>query len=253
MKIYAVLVTYNKHLSDCSSFCSALKEPDVQLLVVDNSTDESIHNQEEARQAGAWFLSMNGNQGLSKAYNAAFDYLKTTTGDWVVLLDDDTQIPDQYWMQLRKETPNAVLLPVVRTMKGKMISPAEMKHDIPRSVVSPSTISDITGINSGMAVPKQLTDTYRYNDHLFLDFIDHQFIKDLKQNGVDIRILPAELVQSFSADGLEKQSALKRLEIQKKDLYTYYAANPWKAWYLIMKRKIRLAVQLRKPEVLLHG
>lgn len=80
MKIYAVLVIYNQHLSDCPSFYSASKESDVQLLVVDNSTDELFQNQEEARRAGAWFLSMDGNQGLAKAYNAAFDFLRCKMG-----------------------------------------------------------------------------------------------------------------------------------------------------------------------------
>ena len=42
MKAYAILVVHNKKLIDCPSFCSAVKEPDMQLLVVDNSTDESI-------------------------------------------------------------------------------------------------------------------------------------------------------------------------------------------------------------------
>ncbi|WP_305180394.1 glycosyltransferase [Faecalibaculum rodentium] len=249
MKAYAVLVVYNKKLTDCPSFCSAVKEPDVQLLVVDNSTDELIHNQEEARKAGAWFLSMNGNKGLSGAYNAALDRLESESGDWVVLLDDDTVIPDEYWKQLRQEVPDAIRLPVVRTYHGEIISPAEMKHDIPRSAKSPDCISNITGINSGMAIPKRLMLTYRYDENLFLDFIDHQFLKDMKQSGESVRILPVELTQDFSADAENIESAMNRFRILRSDLKVFYRQNPWKFRFLITKRKIKLYLQLRNLEV----
>ena len=250
MKIYAVMVVYNKHLSECPSFCSAKSQSDVQLLVVDNSTDESVQNQEEARQAGAWFLSMNGNKGLSKAYNAAFNMLRKKPGDWIVLLDDDTEIPDEYWVKLRMESPDAILLPVVMTANGKMISPAEMKHDIPHLVHSTESITEITGINSGMAIPKRLADSYSYDERLFLDYVDHQFLKDMKNSGEKIKILPTNLKQAFSADILDLAAAVKRLKIQKSDLLTYYSTARWKARYLIFKRKLHLAVQLRYPGVL---
>lgn len=253
MRIYAVMVVYNKHLSECPSFCSAKSQSDVQLLVVDNSTDESVQNQEEARQAGAWFLSMNGNKGLSKAYNAAFDMLREKPGDWIVLLDDDTEIPDEYWVKLRTESPDAILLPVVMTANGKMISPAEMKHDIPHLAQSTESITEITGINSGMAIPKRLADTYTYDERLFLDYVDHQFLKDMKRTGEKIRILPVKLYQEFSAEQTDLESALQRLRIQRRDLHAYYGNRSWKARYLIFKRKIRLAFQLKKPEVLWHG
>lgn len=251
MKIYAVMVVYNKRLAECPSFRSAKRQSNVQLLVVDNSTDELVQNQEEARKAGAWFLSMNGNYGLSRAYNAAFDVLREKPGDWIVLLDDDTEIPDDYWLQLRMESPDAVLLPVVMTANGKMISPAEMKHDIPHMVKSSESIREITGINSGMAIPKQLADSYFYDERLFLDYVDHQFLKDIKKSGEKIRILPVYLKQNFSVDILDLAPAIRRLKIQKRDLLTYYSTTPWKAKYLIFKRKLHLAVQLRNPGVFL--
>ena len=250
MTMYAVLVVYNKPLALSSSFQSALKEPDVQLLVVDNSTDESLSNQEEARQAGAWFLSMDGNRGLSRAYNAAFDYLKTKAGDWVVLLDDDTTVPAAYWKQLRQQNPDAVLLPVVRTSEGRMISPAEMRHDIPHPAHSWDSIEHITGINSGMAIPKQVADSYRYDERLFLDFIDHQFLKDMRETGHRIRVLPADLKQDFSAERPDRATCRQRLRIQKKDLAVYYGRRSWKACFLIMKRKLRLSYQVRSLDVL---
>ena len=253
MKIYAVLVIYNQHLSDCPSFYSASKESDVQLLVVDNSTDELFQNQEEARRAGAWFLSMDGNQGLAKAYNAAFDFLRCKNGDWVVLLDDDTEIPKEYWKELQKAKPDSIQLPIVKTIREQMISPAEIRFDLPRPAKELNAIKEITGINSGMAIPKNLTDSYRYDERLFLDFIDHQFLKDMKNKGIKICILPVQLRQRFSADQPEKSAALVRLQIQMHDLSVYYQYAPWKYWYLVRKRKIRRALQLRSPEVLWYG
>lgn len=253
MKAYAILVVHNKKLIDCPSFCSAVKEPDMQLLVVDNSTDESIDNQEEALQAGAWFLSMNGNKGLSKAYNAALDRLRKEIGDWIILLDDDTRIPAEYWEAVRTEIPDSVLLPIVRTCRGEIISPAEMKHGIPHQVESLDSINVITGINSGMVIPKQLTDSYRYYERLFLDFVDHKFLQDIHNRHVPVRLLPVYIEQTFSADSPSVDSAIKRLKIQKKDLKVFYEKSPWKAHFLLLKRTIRLFLQLKTLKVLFYG
>lgn len=236
MKAYAVLVIYNEDLALSKSFNSVKGRKGVQILVADNSTDPSFKNQEEARKAGAWFLSMGENAGLSKAYNAAFERLKQESGDWVVLLDDDTVVPEIYWDKLKEEQADAILLPLVKTEKGTMLSPAEMRHGMPKAAANAGDIHDITGINSGMAIPKTITDTYRYDERLFLDYVDHAFIRDMKARHVPVRILDVVLSQRFSAEDPDRKKQRARLQIQKKDMKVFYEDHPWKAWYLILRR-----------------
>ena len=58
----------------------------VDIIVVDNSTKD--FNNEKETKANNWtYLSMNGNAGLSKAYNRALDYLKDEDG--IVIWFDD--------------------------------------------------------------------------------------------------------------------------------------------------------------------
>ena len=96
MKIYGIMVIYNKSLNESRSY-DRLAKSNVQLIICDNSTVEN-NNMETAAQNGSIYLSMNGNQGLSKAYNRAVDYiwemLKPQDEDWVCFFDDDTVIPE---------------------------------------------------------------------------------------------------------------------------------------------------------------
>lgn len=245
MKAYAVIVIYNNSLSNSKSFNSIKQQQDVQVLVVDNSTDQSFNNQEEAREAGAWFLSMGKNAGLSKAYNAALDRLKGENGDWIVLFDDDTEVPDTYWNRLANQKAEGIVLPMVRTSNGKLLSPANMRWGIPTAVENVNEITDITGINSGMAISKSIADTYRYDESLFLDYVDHAFLRDMKARGVKISVMDTVITQTFSAEDTNKIQQLDRLKIQKKDIATFYKKQPWKAWYVLARRRLAIEVKDR--------
>lgn len=245
MKAYAVIVIYNKSLSDSKSFNSIKDQQDVQILVVDNSTDHSFNNQDIALKANAWFLSMGKNAGLSKAYNAALDRLKGENGDWIVLFDDDTEVPDGYWNKLKEQKCDGIVLPIVRTGNGKLLSPANMRHGIPKAVDGIRQITDITGINSGMAISKTIADRYHYDERLFLDYVDHAFLRDMKARGVNIHIMDACLVQTFSAEDTDKNRQLDRLKVQKKDIATFYKDQPWKAWYILVRRRLAIEVKDR--------
>ena len=253
MKIFAVVVIYNVDLALSASFKSASGQADVQVLVVDNSTDQSFNNQETARQAGSWFLSMGTNQGLAKAYNRALEYLADKQGDWVVLLDDDTTVPASYWNQLRTVSCDRIWLPQVRTEKGTLISPAQFRHGFVHRIESCKDIENVTGINSGMAVPKTVFESYRYDERYFLDYIDHQFMKDMAQRQIPASIMNCVLKQSFSAESDDVTASLLRIRRQKKDLDIFYEDCPWRAAVVYRKRLLALAVHSKKIGVLFHG
>lgn len=75
-KITAIVVIFNKTISQ-SITCQRIKAMDrnIDVLVVDNS-ESSNSNEIVCKELGFRYLSMNGNKGLSKAYNAAVDHSK---------------------------------------------------------------------------------------------------------------------------------------------------------------------------------
>lgn len=250
MKVFALIVIYNRRLSDSPSFLSAINQPDVHVVVCDNST-ESLNNQEEALSAGAWYLSMHGNKGLPKAYNRGLELIQSNYPDWVVILDDDTELTDHYWKTLRTLTPDKrIHVPVVKTANGIILSPAQMKQDLPVAVDDIRRITDITAINSGMVLPGSLAAIQRYDEDLFLDYVDHQFLKECKCRQIAVEIMDTELIQNFSSEETDFDKLAKRFEVFKRDTITYYKNDLLKAHFVLLKRRLHLLLQCRKLKVL---
>lgn len=225
--VWMVVVIYNKSCADsltCQSIVQAEKPPAV--WIVDNSTKD-YGNAEYCKEHGWRYLSMQGNAGLSKAYNAALAQLGDADG-LVIWADDDTCFPPTYFMQLTdyaQTHPQAALfLPVVRSGE-RWISPCIAGKYRVHPVESMEQLKGkpITAINSGMAARLLLYQDYRYDENLFLDCIDHDFMRWCRQNDVGIKIMEDVILQqSFFADSRpQRKAALFRRKLFVRDFRTY--------------------------------
>lgn len=257
MKIYGILIIYNKSLNESCAYMK-LRNEQIYLIVCDNSTVKN----ENARIAEAdhvAYFNMNGNQGLSKAYNRAVNYitevLKPEDEDLVCFFDDDTQIPEEYFQRL-KDHDGKILLPVVKDSKGIM-SPVILKDRIVKRLQSKEQAlnfprKSLSGINSGMAVRMEIFKNYRYNEEMFLDYIDHMFIMDMRKLKIFPQVVDVEMEQHFSAVEDDKEAAGKRFDIQKKDLRIFYGGSKIQYWYVVVKKHIKLAVKYRDLTMIFH-
>ena len=220
---YAVMVICNRKIEESLTFKS-LEKLGVSVTVCDNSTQEN--SDRNIADRGVGYISMGGNLGLAKAYNRALDSLKGRNG-YVCLFDDDTEVPADYFEKLDCEIEKSsadIILPVIRDKVGIM-SPCIINGAFTKRIDSLSQLNEtnISGINSGMAVNLKLFEDYRYDENYFLDFIDHAFLRDMKAKNVKISVAEGlELCQSFSANDHKNINAAKRrFRIFKKD-YSYF-------------------------------
>jgi glycosyltransferase involved in cell wall biosynthesis len=99
-----LMVVYN-HVPDAESIDFALPHVDYVVLI-DNSTDETVSNalvQLVARRRGQCILiPSKGNQGLSRAYNLAADYVGKLGVIWIHLLDHDAIFRGDYFLRSRE-------------------------------------------------------------------------------------------------------------------------------------------------------
>lgn len=245
---YVLLVIYNQNGSD-SPACEALRaRKDIGVLIVDNSTAD-YQNKAYCEQAGFSYLSMQGNKGLSKAYNQGIRYLKKHTGaTHVILLDDDTALSDDYFAVLQQavaEHPaTEIFLPLVRDEVG-LLSPCAIHGYSVHRVSSEQelTAASVTGINSGMALALSLFDDYSYAEDYFLDYIDHAFLRDMKRRGKPIQVIHTTLRQQFSGNDTDQAAALSRFELFKRD-FRVFCGTSWKgklyASVLLTKRRMKI-------------
>lgn len=257
MKLYGILVIYNKSLNDACAY-RQLKQEDIRLVVCDNSTKEN-ENADIARKDNVTYLTMNGNQGLSRAYNRAIDFITDTwkpqDEDLLCLFDDDTLIPVEYFRKL-KEQKGKILLPVVRDTVGIM-SPVLLKNNIVKRFSSREEALRaepryLSGINSAMAVRMDIFRNYRYNEEMFLDYIDHKFIMDMRKQNNYPQVVDVDIRQHFSAVEDNRESAVKRFAMQKKDLRIFYGSDRMRYRYVVVKKHIKLALKYRDIRMLFH-
>ena len=124
--LYVVIVVYNTSCQDSISYNRA-KDSSVKIIVCDNSTSD-YGNEEIVKNDGNIYINMGGNNGLSKAYNAAIQVINKDNR-YICLFDDDTDMGKKYFDKVLSyiNMSNAdILLPVVKT-STRILSPCQFK------------------------------------------------------------------------------------------------------------------------------
>ena len=101
-QIFGIIVVYNKNVCDSVTYQCIKKQGRIKMIVCDNSTKDYC-NRDIVVSDGYQYVDMHGNQGLSKAYNKALDVIHTLNPSmkgYVMLFDDDTDIPEDYFKQM---------------------------------------------------------------------------------------------------------------------------------------------------------
>lgn len=270
MRLDIILVIYNLKCKNSITLNTLLncKDEKHNIFVCDNSTDSNIKNNNESYciDSGIHYIDMNGNVGLSRAYNRALKEIDNE--GWVIIFDQDTKIPEEYFNKLRESINNypqiKMHVPIVNSRFMQM-SPCRLKkYRVKRvELMDAGIYSDITAINSGMAIKKDVFKiTGGYNERIFLDYLDHHYVKRFKKYYKEIAVFDCTIFQDFSDDDHSDFSRdLNRFRIYSNDFYEfckdsmegrvyYYVKLSFRAAKLSMLHKkfdfFRIALERRK-------
>lgn len=217
MNFFAVVVLYNTFVNDSITIknLKSIHSHSINIVVVDNSTKD-MKNEEETKANNWVYLSMNGNKGLSKAYNCALEYLKNKEGI-VIWFDDDTNVTQEYFDELElnaeKYEDADIFVPVIQGQDGKYWSPNEarfLKNKQMKASDQNIPNNRINAINSCTAVRLSVYDDYRYDERLFLDQVDHNFFYDQRKLNRKVEILKVVIHHNFST-----KSKMKNIDAVK--------------------------------------
>lgn len=258
--LFGIIVIYNKNVRDSITYQCLKKQDDLQVVVCDNST-QNFDNKNIVENDGFYYVDMHGNAGLSKAYNAALNVISSVNEGmkgYVSLFDDDTFIPNIYFLKLRSEIrtkKSDIFLPIVKDEVG-ILSPSVMKkyycHRAPENVWAVKE-DELCGINSGMSIRLRIFKKYRYNEKIFLDYVDHNFLRDMRKRHRRVSIMDVEIRQTFSSNIRNKEKELNRFKIFKKDINEFYKGGFWSRfffYYVITRRKMQLTRKYRDPRIM---
>lgn len=224
-----VIVMYNRDLHSLPVLSVAQQETgQLHLLIVDNSDQPASDAAANAASLGIDYQWMGGNRGISAAFNRGVERLIESV-DYVSFLDQDTDGIESYVEQVKGALgtrPPDVLMPLV--MSGHTIlSPCQKIGPWYRSISKAGRLPDnFSCINSGMVVSASLLRRVRFDESLFLDYVDHQFVLDALTAGAEFEALwDCVLDQDYSRSTDTKYQAINRLAIFKKDIRVFYSRN----------------------------
>ncbi len=236
MKIYLIVVVYNTLITDsltCTNIINLTASNNLQCItiVVDNS-EKDMGNQKIAHDFGFWYVDMSGNKGLSRAYNCAIESFisEADENDIIILLDDDTDITYSFFCELtealKKYPGSDIYCPVMRGTDGKIYSPNEyhfLKNKQLKDPCGHISQERFNAINSCTAVKAHIYKSYRYDERLFLDQVDHKFFEDQRALGRTFTKLDCVIEQHFSSieKGKTSSSVKKRYRLMIRDFMTY--------------------------------
>ena len=255
--IYAAVVVYNRFCGDSSTCQSLLAQTgdDLQIFVFDNS-ERDFGNEAFCRLRGWQYLGGSGNQGLSKAYNAVISLLmKTAQSGWICLLDDDTVLQPDFLGDMQgyiKANGDADILIPILTQDGIIRSPSRIGTRGGRYFSSvaeclSASPDKLQAFNSCMTVNLRVYRHYRYDERIFLDGLDHAFMRDMQAAQRKILVVPCQCSHSFSGGQRTTFArALTRFQIYVRDSRILYEKDKKAYWWIVGKRCIHLCVQYRR-------
>ena len=132
----------------------------------------------------------NENIYLAKAYNEGLRHAKANGYSWLVLLDADTQVTEQYLKAVQETVeshqPESAYCPVLIGEKGQQLSPKKV-YGIP------------VAFNSGLLLPVAVIDNLGgFNEAYPLDYLDYWLCYQLQQRQIPLRTLPVQLTHTLS-------------------------------------------------------
>ena len=246
---YITVVVYNKSIKNIASLGTLnqlLEEKgpeNINIIVVDNSDSFYIKKHDESISRNVSknsfaYLRSGENLGLSKAYNKAIEHAtalsKDTSRDFMLLLDDDTDIPYSYIHKIydeynvKKDTTDGInIITGFVTSEGKPLSPVKsfrLKFRDKDYIKEAKVYDDILCINSGMAIRLSILEKVGgFDESLFLDMIDFAMMHELsRRNLCKVLVVEETIDQSFSGRiPSDKRALLNRFQIYKKDFIRY--------------------------------
>ena len=269
MKLKLLVVTYNAAIEASPVIASALLNQllSSDVLVSDNSTKIEFKqlNQVYCEQHGLIYIDNHGNVGLSRAYNHAIEILRSEDYDALVLFDQDTEVPVNYFstvVQSLNDYPEVMIhAPYVESpyvyispkkFVGNKIVRWDATNDLPQV--------DLACINSGLVLRKELFDIVGgYEPTLFLDFVDYEFFQRVRNYHLTVKVLNVRLNQHFSGDNYSTlEGDLHRYAIYVKDLRRYAAIHHVSKLYINYFLALRCGAltkhyRILKPSLLFFG
>ncbi|MCY9804039.1 glycosyltransferase [Vibrio scophthalmi] len=182
-KIYAVIVSYNPDIELLSNLTKTSKQVDKVLLFDNNSNADGLVLVKECECIdNVEVIYSEANIGLSKAQNVAIKMALSEGADWILTLDDDSDISDDFVnnmlsLNLESRCDIGVIVPTVIDQNSDQVSRFILSgHKFRKVTPLDKPLEVLVAISSGMLIHKNTFESVGFmNEDYFIDYIDIDF------------------------------------------------------------------------------
>jgi len=220
-QILAVLVIHNINIYESITFNTLIRykefyNAEIEVIIVDNSevkTNISI-NETEIK----YFYNGNVNK-LSGAYNIALSLANDLEIDWLLLLDQDTELTKEYFISLNsfvKSNFNSEINAVVPFLwsNNKLISPQKLifNYWVKKRIKSQGQISGFVVALNSMSLLKVdfLNSISGFSESYTLDMLDYWLYLQLYKKERKVYLLNCDMNHNLSVDSYQNSISLGR-------------------------------------------
>ncbi len=263
--ILPIVVLYKKHIHEAESINTLLdsdiKDTISDIYVYDNSPggqDDPLLVDKCYRGRNVIYIKDPTNPGVSTAYNAGLKKALELGYKYALILDQDTSFPPESLSVYEKSIENSpnvnLYVPSLITKKGEYCSP--LKYAMHRGFVigkldsAVYSLDTYSPINSGMLLNAEVAlRCGGYNENVYLDFSDFQFIERLKTISSEFYLMPLSLQQDLSNEDENFNNLLIRYAIycdcarncHREKLYDHFIY-----FMMVLVRGLKLAIRTKK-------
>jgi len=217
--LYIIVVLYKRDLSasaTCQSLLNQISTAPRDIIVVyDNSPTSDL-----GPIPDAWKVVIDpDNAGLAKAYNYAISQAKSKDYHWVLLLDQDTDLPSNFLVTtheiLALTDPNSDVVAVVPIVKcgNRQVSPMLplLGREIPFKMRNVIEAKWLTAINSGTCLRVNFIESVGgFCTNFWLDYLDHWLFKMINNKGKSVYVSHVVLEHDLSVANMNRGVTAQR-------------------------------------------
>lgn len=220
--IQIVLVLYKADLAESKTYQSLKKyihsfALDYDVLIYNNSPEIVIPQSDEYTVVNA-----SGNDFLAGAYNYALALAEKSGKEWMLLLDQDTEITEDYFVELsdflskRVDADLVAVVPALASdetvLSPKRISDRKWKHyEIERGKYHQG--ENIIAYNSlALLSVEFMRQIGGFSESYPLDMLDYSYFRQIYLHNKKIYVLNCELRHYLSHSGYEENVSITRHE-----------------------------------------
>lgn len=264
-----VIVLYKQVISQSKTYRSLINSltcirngTELEVILYDNSPEKQDIPALELPNIKLTYIHDKRNIGIASAYNFALGVAQDNGSNWLMLLDHDTELTDDYFAELNVidslESDICAVVPKI-TCESIMISPfysdsiRPLQGDKPQSGLQ---TKPIVAINSGAVIRISfLKEIGGFNSQFPLDYLDHWLFHEINSKGFKVWLMETHLehelsVMDYSRVSLERYKSILDSEIL---FYSRYKTE-WLSQYKkqLMKRLLKQILLVKNKKIAMY-